>query len=339
MVKALVDTGAAKSAISYQVIKNSGLRIDPVKRRWRAADGPGRGILGQMELVVGYGGSQVRLPEVIVFDNLQVPLILGIEWVGAAKASVSVVNQVGVVTLLDSIDDESFPRGKVEGAELEQELGSDELSENEMQDETTGPIGGGGGTGGLLGPENGGRNLPESSEGEEETDDDMCSWKEKVAATRNPAEGPRRRHGKIGWSKRRWAFHAKSNGCKFITFIQLNSQFCHTGRENGKLGSSTLLPPIPELEEEEVEDVEEEGWLLMIGTLQEGEPIIEKKKIPVKRLKPLRGWEVPSWSKGFIQCKESSGGKKTWMVTAANGLGKGRGWAIPACLITSENGI
>ena len=109
-------------------------------------------------------------------------------------------------------------------------------------------------------------------------------------------------------------------------------------KKNGEVTSSTIQRPIPALEEGE-EYVEEGGWLLMIGTLQEGEPITEKKRIPVKRLKPLRGWKVPSRSKGFIQCQESSGEKKTWMVTAMNGLGKGRGWAIPACLIASENGV
>ena len=200
VVRALVDSGASKSAISYEVIRNSGLRIEPVKKRWRTVDGDGRGIIGQMELTVEYGGSQIRLPEVIVFEKLQVPLILGIEWIGAANASIRVENQVGVVTLLD--------RG---GEKLRNEPGSSELDMMErMQSETTRPKSGVGELVETSQPE-GGQEVPMQKEIQgKEQDDDSGKWKEEVMASILLPGGKPERLTKTEWNRKRRAFHVKS---------------------------------------------------------------------------------------------------------------------------------
>ena len=51
-VPALVDSGAAKSAISLRVVQQLGLLMRPPRRNWKAIDGPGRGIVGEVSFNV-----------------------------------------------------------------------------------------------------------------------------------------------------------------------------------------------------------------------------------------------------------------------------------------------
>ena len=110
----MVDTGAIKSAIFARVMEGSKLSLRPERRKWRSVDGPGRGILGEVGLTVKYEDTHVRLSEVIVFENQQIPLMLGKEQIEAANVSVAVENFQGTVTLL-------WPKeiGDVEGGETE----------------------------------------------------------------------------------------------------------------------------------------------------------------------------------------------------------------------------
>ena len=40
-----------------------------------------------------------------------------------------------------------------------------------------------------------------------------------------------------------------------------------------------------------------------------------------------------------MKCHSPTKEKKTWAISSANGLGVGKGWAIPVCLVTAEDGF
>ena len=105
-LRALADSGAQKSAISYDFVRDAGIEISPCQRVWRVANGSGGGIVGQVSISVLYEHTQVQMDEVVVFRNMPCPLILGIEWMDAAKAWVGVVDHVG--TILFGEDVHSF---------------------------------------------------------------------------------------------------------------------------------------------------------------------------------------------------------------------------------------
>ena len=94
---ALADSGAQKSAISYDFVRDAGIEISPCQRVWRVANGSGGGIVGQVSISVLYEHTQVQMDEVVVFFNMPCALILGIEWMDAAKAWVGVVDHVGTI--------------------------------------------------------------------------------------------------------------------------------------------------------------------------------------------------------------------------------------------------
>ena len=56
--------------------------------------------MGKVGLPDRYKNTLVRLSEVIVFENQQIPLIFGIELAEAANVSVAVENHQGPVTAL-----------------------------------------------------------------------------------------------------------------------------------------------------------------------------------------------------------------------------------------------
>ena len=69
------------------------------RRNWKAIDGPGQGIVGEVSFNVEYRHTLVHLSEVVVLSCPELPLILGIEWIDGAKASVRTYDHVGVVVL------------------------------------------------------------------------------------------------------------------------------------------------------------------------------------------------------------------------------------------------
>jgi len=71
----------------------------PPRRNWKAIDGPGRGIVGEVSLNVEYLHTFVHLSEVVVFSCPELPLVLGIEWIDGAKASVRTYDHVGFIVL------------------------------------------------------------------------------------------------------------------------------------------------------------------------------------------------------------------------------------------------
>ena len=85
---ALVDSGAVTSAIRYDLVRDSGLAIRPTSKRWVCADGAAGGVVGTIGLTVQYEERLVRLPEAVVFRDMQLDFLLGMEWIDAANVAV-----------------------------------------------------------------------------------------------------------------------------------------------------------------------------------------------------------------------------------------------------------
>ena len=104
-LRALVDSGAVNSAVRYDLIAQTELAIKQTSTRWVCADGFADGVVGVVGLTVSYQNRVVRLPEVVVFKTLQVPFLLGMDWIDAAKVAVMTEDHKGVVYLRDSKGD------------------------------------------------------------------------------------------------------------------------------------------------------------------------------------------------------------------------------------------
>jgi len=66
---------------------------------WQTIDlEPVSNVIGETSLVIRYGGTIVELDRVVVMKKVVAPLILGIEWLNAARTLVGAVNQKGEVT-------------------------------------------------------------------------------------------------------------------------------------------------------------------------------------------------------------------------------------------------
>ena len=96
-VIAIIDSGAAKSAVRHDIIAGYGHKINPPRRRWVCADGFADGVMGETEVTVEHEGRAVHLPEVVVFKNLVEPFLLGMEWIDAARVAVMANDHAGVV--------------------------------------------------------------------------------------------------------------------------------------------------------------------------------------------------------------------------------------------------
>ena len=300
----MVDTGAVKSAISARVLEGSGLSIRPVRRKWRSVDGPGRGILGEVGLTVRYEDTHVRLSEVIVFENQQIPLILGIEWIEAANVSVAVENHQGMVTLLGPKEmenaDEDSKEAKKETFPVINNDGLEMTTNNEDYTKVNLPkvkI--------LKNFGEGKATLPKIME---DPDEDLEL--EEVAQPGKAEEGqvnPKERDTFSEWKEwdqRRREYHARSDPKNWSKWARPQT-----------------------------------GGPQTIGTLFRDENSEKKESWKKRKIKPLKGKSVPAWSRGFMKCHAPTKEKKTWAISSANGLNLGRGWAIPACLVTAENGF
>ena len=98
---ALVDTGATKSVVREDLVRgNKFFTIGKCNRNWKTIDTAPANQVGQTSLTVNYQGSSIYLGEVVVMRDLHYPLILGLEWVDAARVSVSTLEREGKVTFL-----------------------------------------------------------------------------------------------------------------------------------------------------------------------------------------------------------------------------------------------
>ena len=70
--------------------------------------------MGEVGLTVRYKNTLLRLSEVTVSENKQIPLILGIEWIKVDNVSFAVENHQGIVTLLGPITMENAEDGAME---------------------------------------------------------------------------------------------------------------------------------------------------------------------------------------------------------------------------------
>lgn len=99
-VKALVDSGAKRSVVAFSVIQ--GRNSFPIRKplsSWQTIDlEPVSNVLGETSLMVRYEGTIVELDRVVVMKDVVSPLILGIEWLDAARTMVGSVDQKGMVT-------------------------------------------------------------------------------------------------------------------------------------------------------------------------------------------------------------------------------------------------
>ena len=98
---ALVDTGATKTVVREDLVRgNNFFTIGKCNRNWKTIDTAPANQVGQTSLTVNYQGSSIYLGEVVVMRDLHYPLILGLEWVDAARVSVSTLEREGKVTFL-----------------------------------------------------------------------------------------------------------------------------------------------------------------------------------------------------------------------------------------------
>ena len=93
------------SAVRYDLIAQTELAIKQTFTRWVCVDGFADGVVGVVGLTVSNQNRVVRLPEVVVFKTLQVPFLLGMDWIDAAKVAVMTEDHKGVVYLRDSKGD------------------------------------------------------------------------------------------------------------------------------------------------------------------------------------------------------------------------------------------
>ena len=64
------------------------------------------------------------------------------------------------------------------------------------------------------------------------------------------------------------------------------------------------------------------------------------EKPPMReKLQPLKGQQIPKWSKGVLQFRTTGRKDGTWMISPANGIEGEKGWASPACLVNAVNGL
>jgi hypothetical protein len=98
--KALADSGALKSAISYNLVRDTGLTIIPARTQWEMANSSGSGVVGEVDLIVTYLHTVIELKEVVVIRNPPVPLFLGTEWLYAVQAWMGAVGHVGTCCVL-----------------------------------------------------------------------------------------------------------------------------------------------------------------------------------------------------------------------------------------------
>jgi len=98
-VRALVDSGAKRSVVSYDLIKGrNSFPIMKPKTLWQAIDSePISNVIGETNLVIRYQGTLVELDRVVVMKKIVSPLVLGIEWINAARTWVGAIDQKGIV--------------------------------------------------------------------------------------------------------------------------------------------------------------------------------------------------------------------------------------------------
>ena len=364
-VQAVVDSGAAKSAVRYDIVAGTGLVIRPTRRKWMCADGFANGVIGEVELTVAYEGRLVRLPEVVVFKHLVEPFLLGIEWIDAANVAVMAESHLGVVVLRD---DTMAERSETKEA-LETSALTDTDEEVEMPAE---PATGMQDFAVVLQRKAFCSTLPEI---EEETEEEVS---ERIDRPPQLSEPSVETHLPASSDPPEVSYMLQSNGCQKILRPRdgLHSQeppveqsqrksetlpACEALQENEVLPSNEVTMSFGDWHEQRLEfharsdpnyapdvnPLSREFWkfkegvdeLQKIGTIVAASSESRPRAQPREKLHPLKCQRIPGWSKGFVTFRTPEKRNGSWMVSPSSGIEGGRGWATPACLVTAVDGL
>jgi hypothetical protein len=311
------------------------------------ADGFADGVVGVVGLTVSYQNRVVRLPEVVVFKTLQVPFLLGMDWIDAAKVAVMTEDHKGVVYLRDSkgdvIREQAWPtlqlipapKDKPARTELPREVFKSDtiidIEEAVLTDTESS---------GLFQNHESLCTIPE----EPEIPSQLRSSKRVLAPVTLEVEVEMHPEPKTSTQPLESALSAghlpEQVPAKEKTKSELPKMEWQARRHVFHWRSDPLYTP-EDVVNNEIDWRFKEGVdeLRAIGAIiaDYGEP--HEKPPTREKLHPLKGQRIPKWSKGVLQFRTPGRKDGTWMISPANGIEGGKGWASPACLVTAVNGL